>query len=298
MLNVHSSNWLVLAGVATVSLQPSALAGLISESWDYSQSDGTVVEEANDFNGGMGWPANEWGLTTSDAGFSYEIGDNLDYTAAGWTNDNGPTSGLIDGRGTRGNSSHNIFRSVSDSALTGTVWAAFLLERTDNANSTAFYFADTTSFTQGIGVWSTSDDLSLVAGGSNLQSNGSVLATVSTDGVSDTDTNLVILKFETDYSGVNDRLTAWLNPTDVTSEAQLTATGERAVHDPIGDIWGSDLDPLLRISVDGRSDAQYDQVRVAFGDAGLAELVAVPEPASIVLLAAGAAVVLGRRRHG
>jgi hypothetical protein len=296
---------LCLAAV-TLTASTSAWAAVVSESWDYTgTANGTQVTAANDFDGGSGWSGAEWVQLASNANsVGYSSVGNLAYTATGYQNTNAAGSGGAFGIATQGNSNKGVFRAVAAAPLTGTVYASMLFANNKLTGvQTSLFFRDTDAGGQGLGFRAEADanaaGLAWGAGdGGNLYNDsneqGTQYAFNEGDGDDYASVNLVILKFETDYAGTFDRVTMYLNPTDVTTEAQALATSSTSVVDG-ADIWGADLNADLALHT--RVDGAVDQIGVAYGDDGFAELVSVPEPASLALLAAGGLLCLPRRRR-
>jgi len=292
----------------TVSLALLPLGGraaLILESWDYSgKTDGTEITAANDFNGGSDWSGAEWLEIQGSSITGYSSVGNLTYSATGYTNVNGSSSGGLFGIATQGNSDKGVFREFSPTALTDTVYVSFVFAtNTANGVQSSVFIQDLDAGTQGLGfrAEASDNDAGLAWGADdngNLYSPNNEQGTqyAFNEGSGDYSlTNLAILKFETDYTGAFDRVTLYLNPTDVSSEAQASATASVSVVDG-SDIWGSSLTGSLATHT--RTGGAIDQFRVAYGADGFEQLVtgvAVPEPHTAALLLGGMVVVFTRR---
>ncbi len=298
---------------ATLGLSVAGTAAhgaIATEHWDYAgKADATQVTAANDFQGGTGWSGEEWLQIVSNGNVDYSSAGNLTSSVTGYQNGNAVNSGGLFGAATQGNSDKGVYRQISGSALTGTVYVSFLFANNNlNGVQTSVFIRDTDAGTQGLGfraesgendaglAWGTSDNGNLY---SDLNEQGTQYAFAEGDGNYNS-VNLVILKFETDYATTLDRVTMYLNPTDVTTEAlaastaaaNLTTGGVSVVSG--SDIWGSSL--TAELAAHTRTGGAIDQIRVAYGDDGFAGVTTIPEPASLALIGFGTLCMLGRRR--
>jgi len=308
LMNISSRSRLLIPAIMSMALFPlGSHAALILESWDYSgKTDGTEITAANDFDGGTGWSGAEWLEIQASSTVGYSSVGNLAYTATGYTNANATGSGGLFGIATQGNSNKGVFREFSPTALTDTVYVSFVFAtNTANGVQSSVFIQDLDAGTQGLGfraeasdndaglAWGTDDNGNLYDPNNERgtqyafnEGNGDFSAT-----------NLAILKFETNYSGAFDRVTMYLNPTNVSSEAQASATASVSIVDG-SDIWGASLTGSLASHT--RTGGAIDQFRIAYGADGFQQLVsgvAVPEPGTALLFLIGLAFLLNQRRQ-
>jgi len=90
--------------------------------------------------------------------------------------------------------------------------------------------------------------------------------------------------------GVNESWQVWANPTDSSSEAQLTSTAVASTSTSgtlFGGDWGG-LDVSVRLTGSGGSNDQLiDEIYVADSLASLNTVIAIPEPSTVALLGLG-----------
>ncbi|MHB1158522.1 MAG: PEP-CTERM sorting domain-containing protein [Phycisphaerales bacterium] len=301
---------IVALGLFALGFAASAHAGtIVTEGFDgYGNA---VVDPFGGpaYNGGSNWAA-AWTNVGGNPIPRYIPGTQLNYTATGWTDVNGNTStdGLL-----RTDSSNNDYvsnaarRDYAGTDQSGVLWLAFLFKSTNTGNvlnRLNVYFRDTSL--SGVnyenpGVTVAGTGLHLSTGVPITSSFNDSFHASASNVVAANVTNLVLVKFDTDYSGTNDRITLWLNPTNVTSEAQLDSTSAaKLTRDPGTDLYGTALAKTL--GVGGRSDFLFlDQLRIAYGGTSAEGLLLVtstviPEPATLGLMAIGGLMMLPRRR--
>jgi hypothetical protein len=115
-------------------------------------------------------------------------------------------------------------------------------------------------------------------------------------------TYLVVAQVNINYSGSLDRVSYWVNPTDMSSQAALTSTAlASGSFDTLAYQGGSSTVDFTRLNYTEQGwagDAYFDEARLGTTLASIAPT-AVPEPSSVILLGAGsiaALVVRSRRR--
>jgi hypothetical protein len=114
--------------------------------------------------------------------------------------------------------------------------------------------------------------------------------------IGDGNTHFFVVKIERNFSGTTDRVTAWLDPADGTSETTLNDTAVAKAVADTANFW-EDAEPFIRQGVDADQIAangvRYDEIRVGLNVSDVSQ---VPEPGTLGLLGAAGTILLGRRR--
>jgi hypothetical protein len=116
--------------------------------------------------------------------------------------------------------------------------------------------------------------------------------------INDNATHFFVLKVEHNVSGIDDRVTAWLDPANGSSEATLDSTSIAKRVSGLSDFY-TDAEGLIRYGYDtdglanSGSVTTHDELRIGTTLADVA--VAVPEPTGLALIAATALGTLRRR---
>ena len=228
----------------------------------------------------------------------YVSGENLTYSASGYTNDpSNAGTGASGGRYPNGSTNE----VTTSQAFTGsTIWLSFLLNLSDAYARTGWMGLDAnTPGTNGSGV-------NVMA---QVRDNGMALAEIRvvnpqnrlyTDPDIDISSTLLMLaKIEIDGNGLDDPVSLWVDPDLSGGESGLgSPTLSKADVD-----WVSDSISSIRFSTEyttGGSpltdNAFIDQMRVSDDADAFTQVTAIPEPATMSLLAFGAVVALVRRR--
>jgi hypothetical protein len=267
-----------LAGFVAASCfaTSAANAAFITEYFDYGGTGGTTIGGKGDATGG--W-AGAWIGTGSgyNATQTYSTA-NLTYTAVGYANTGNDSSTGIATANTATIQTAPQVRHI-DGGLGGTIWISFLARSTNVAsggNGEALVGFNQTSPLNG------SDSvLGLLRNAAVVRwkSGSTTLVTPSAE-----TTYLFLAKIEMNVSGADDRITAWVNP-------DLTSLGTGEVR-PLADIGTA----LASIAVLNTTSGSVDAIRISNDVDGFAKVTAVPEPASLSLLALAGCVAMRRRR--
>lgn len=257
---------------------------------------GTSATSLTGLNGGLNW-TNAFSVTGTPAP-RYVAGSNLSYSSAlGYINygEADANDGAADNNGNI-TSTGTIYSSrnfVSGTISSGTLWISALTQyNTTSAGLVSFLQLDAGTIRLGIQ-------------GNQLRVNqsGTNLATSTVTGAANT-THLMIYKFELNYSGNNERVSGWLDPLDVTSEAALSTPHVSYIGDLSGAFGGQEITNTMRLSLKGNvagDVAVMDSIRLSFGaDSSLMEVVPEPGVAQFLLLGTGLMLVGSRfrsRRH-
>ncbi len=278
--------------LAVFALAAPTQAGFVAEEFDYGDDNVRDFLDNVVADGGTGW-AGPW---QDDGGSGEYRVENLDFAADGYISEVGGSWGP------RGGGNHIVRDFATPFAAGSTTWGSFLIQSASNGNFGSFNrlrveINQEPDDRVGFGGVSNQDDgvdppEPDVEGNLDARVNGqtTVLDSAGIDAI-----NLFVLKMETDYDGVNDRLTVWTNPAGPLSDEASLGTGD--VFDPGADIWGSEF---ASIGVEGRwADGRsfIDAIRFSDQPDGLFQvLTGVPEPGSFALLGLGGLALLRRRR--
>lgn len=259
-----------LAGFAAASCvaTSAANAAFITEYFDYGATAGNMPGKGAT---GGGWAA-AWGGST-DSKYST---DNLTYTATGYSNA-GNTSGTGSAAGVNRGVGNGGTRSFS-SAMSGTIWISMLARHNSASNPGALLWLGTSGQNDFIGLLGNLPQIRVNGTSTNLSA-----------AVAGGTTHLFLAKLEIDYSGSLDRLTGWINP-DLTNLG--TGTSVSGV-----DIVGSSLTGItVSLNDNDTTPSNLDAIRISNDSDGFDKVTAVPEPASLSLLALAGGAMLRRRR--
>jgi hypothetical protein len=267
----------------------SAGAGIIAyESFDYITGAASSVNtvgasitdaNANSMNGGYGWTDTWQDYRAFGTGIGNVLSGSFGFS-------DGSNSVVSDGNSFQLSSFRGIARQVGGGSLaSGTYYFSFVLNRNaDDTNET--FIRLTGSLNQNDRLLTLkqqgTDQLQYRIGGGASVSIGTLAA----------QNNFVMAKFDYDGSANLSNLSIWLNPTDLTTEANNTAL----VSGLSGS--GSSIGYVLLQRDGGGNSARLDEIRLAtsWSDA----VTAVPEPATYAALLGALALggVLWRRRRG
>jgi MYXO-CTERM domain-containing protein len=272
--------WASLVAVGLLATAP-AQGVLITEHFDYGTSSISAIGGSS-LNGGTGW-GGPWVQTRTRV--NYVAGSNVTVSTPGYVNATSQGFARADGGG-----SDRMTRAFGTSFGPGsTVWGSYLIQVPSNAGGAS-------SFDR-MRLEINGDDSDEIGWGGSNNAPGSLLVRVngSTTQVESTplgSSNLLIFKMETDYSGVNDRLTLWTNPADASS------LGTGSVFDG-ADIWGSSFSSIAMDMRWANGRPAFDSLR--FSGVDLEEVLtgeplpAVPEPAALGAIGLGALALIRRR---
>jgi len=286
VLTAASACTAIFAATADATLiHDPFLSGTTPGNGEYA--DGARLDSANPtvtgFSGAWSDPTDR--LDTTASGLTYAAG-NISVGAGG------SVIRRSDGGGT---GTSNYSRTVTGSTSTdpGEAWFAMLVKAGQNdageVMTVAFDFDADTGGTDALVA-------GYAAGSFSLQ--GSSVGSIDTG-----ETNLIIGRLtvvQTGTSGDGDEIIDfWVNPTDVSSAAQLTATAEytsQSAGNYAFDTWGAGGVTIAAGGTVG-SGNQVDEIMFADSLSDLQGGVLIPEPASLALLGLGSLLILGGRRR-
>ena len=313
----------LFALLGSASAFGAAYVGSAYEGFDYTPS-GTQIATSAGFNGGTGWNATgdsgqanttTWGVLASGTIRNIHT-TGLDYSGPGYPGETG-LSATVAGTGSAG---ANVGRDFGQSVDSGTFYFSYLTQKTvDTVRTLNLSFFSGTNERLAIGQIANNLNLRNPDGsvdGTTTPNQGHFAALVSNsqnnaafngDNTSATPvsyalgtTFLVVGKIEFGYaSGVEDKLTLYINPSSLTDEGLVTPYLEVSVND-FGSIsafrifaGGNQTSP----SVFNASGGIFDEIRLSTTYTGVTG--AIPEPSSFAALAglAGLAFAATRRRR-
>jgi hypothetical protein len=224
-------------------------------------------------------------------------GTGLTQAAAPWA-----TGGAVDFSGTSPASVNRALDSYTNygSGSGSYYYSSLMAFDTDFAAAngamalTEFYRSDSSTYGVRWGFTTSSGTVKPIVRLRTMGSGWSVKTyNISVDVQADT-TYLFIVKVRENYSSSNELIDVWLNPVDVTSEAAAGAASLEMSFAGVQDsTYALNRTALSVTGVNGEDCAQFDEVR--FGTTW-DDVVQVPEPAALAVLA-GAMVVLRRQRQ-
>jgi hypothetical protein len=304
--------------VSTVTVHAAAYVGSSYEGFGYVAGNLT-----NTLDGGTGWNATgsldpnttTWGVGSNLTPGGTAANQTVTATGLSYSNTNYPAStggaALIAGPG-------QIGRSFGQTVDSGTFYFSYLTQKTDldvrtvnfsffgaNERLAIGQFASNVNTRAQDGTWlngAGANDGSFALFVANSQNNTAVqtiqsaingvyVNTTAPISYSLNTTFLVLGKFEFNYAGgVEDRFTLYINPTDLTNEANLTPYLQLS-HNDFGSLTGFRMFAGGDVTNFPASAAMFDEIR--FGSS-FAQV--IPEPGSAALLMLGAAGLLVRRR--
>ena len=278
-------------GIGLLAAAP-AQAAFVAE---YFNDLGSSDVELDGIGSGFGWDGN-WTADPNnpnapDEGEGYRAGDQLGYTAAGYSNlgnESDSSDGLVSYDS--GGGADVSMRSL-DSPLSGTIWVSFLANPAtqDDAEVWVYFNAFTGDRSNRVGVVSNTD-ASVGVDGTNTKNDETVVAG---------ETSLMLAKIVLNGAGNNDEVSLWANPDLSGGEGGL----------PSADVFvdGQDMgfSQIYLISIGlrrgGGGGSQLDALRISDDPTagfGFVTTGVIPEPATLALLGLGGAVMLsGRKRR-
>ncbi len=279
-------SYLIAAAVLATGISTSAFAApIVSESFDYPLS--ANGDTMSGLNGGTGFSAGWVAPGTAGTTASFL---SAGYNMPGLQSETG--GALLVGSNTSA-----IYRAIDPSVLpvsdVTTRWFSVILDPTDSTvtNLTQRIQFETTSNSTNNGYGMNVDFNTSAGNGQTVvylrigSGAGSGTPAVTVPG---REPLLIIGKYD-GSTLPNASLSLWVNPTDLTSEAQLAATAT-------GAISAQALVPAVLgdfVAIRGGAIASVDEMRIGLS---LADVAAIPEPASLGLLGLGG-LALGRRRR-
>jgi hypothetical protein len=290
------------------------MLGAMHEPFDYADATQFGANSAN--NGGQGWNAtgttlpnaagSNWGATgipaahAGAATLKTATTPGLTSTATSYLAASGNKI-TLDAAAT--NQSQSIARSLGGQSINaGSLYFSFLTDKnTDTQRTTNLAFFNTPSserlaIGQFSGTNTTAGNIGVLFLNNNATGLRQTAGTPIPYGVGVT--HLIVGRIDFDFSGVNERLTLWVDPTDVTTEA---AAGAFYIQNSEFDLAAiTTVRPFSGNTAAGFNaiSADYDEIRLGGNWASVTTdaVPAIPEPATGLLLALGGAALAAMRK--
>jgi hypothetical protein len=291
MKSICAASTIVLAILCTPHFSS---ADLIVDYFEYGGTAGNL--NALTTADTSGWAASNW---SGSSAVKYDPAESLTYGGTGYTSNS--LGGLAQADGSQ--VPDWVTRSLA-AAASDTVFVSFL------ARSEFFNASPGRAEIRLAINGDTGDTAGLLSGASQttreLTINGSQTTTAAAGSGGDR-TFLAVLKLETDFSGVNDRVSLWTFETEDVSAHTVAALGPPGMQsDGLSNVWGSSI-TNFGIGLESPNATSrrsfFDNLRVSSGmitdDMKVYEVltgVPIPEPSAMALLAVGVAGLLACRR--
>jgi hypothetical protein len=289
-MKIPPSSTLGLLVLGILALAPSAKSAVAVEYFnDYGSA--TVGLVAGNLNGGSGWS----GAWQGGASNSYFQAANPTYSGTGYA-DTGNDSGSDDGVARGSSTSSVAYRTLANGGMGGTIWLSAIVQQT--ASGDMLLWLDKTS-TATTGV---EREFVSLRGSTGTSGDNTPEAVMSYNGSGDmtssavnfaAGTHLFLVRVDMNYSATLDAISFWINPVLTGGEAGLGAPIYTA---NTLDAYGTLFDGI-GFSSDG-TQSTLDAIRISNESDGFQFVTTgVPEPSMAVLMLAGAAGFIARRRR-
>ena len=288
-MKISPSSVRAAVALGVLAFAPFGTAAIAVEYFnDYGTATVGLVDGT--LNGGIGW-SGAWQGGTSN---SYFQAANPTYSGSGYSS-TGNDSGADDGVARGSTTSSIAYRTLADGGMTGTIWISALVNQTSDGD--LLLWLDKTNAT------ATGADREFVSLRSSTGTSGGtvpepIMAYNGTDTSSNnTDfaagTHLFMIRIDMNYSGTNDAISFWINPTLTGGIAGL---GTPIYSANTADAYGTVFDGIGMSSNGVQST--LDAIRIS-NDANGFDFVTtgIPEPSCAALALFAATGFLVRRRR-